>query len=158
MERNSETRERYDTHKHTCHVRLGQDSNAADRYRTKVPWTWFDTTTVRLVLRSLGAQVVHLKIDHGTQLLPWTSVACDETDTQRVSENWSREVTGKPQSKTSYLEDPGSIEDHPYWFMVDKIDLGKTFLPVLRLSTLSIISRVLHIHISFFPHNNAPSQ
>jgi len=56
MERNSETRERY--HTLICHVRLGQDSNATHRYRTKVPWIWFDTTALRLVFRSLGAQVV----------------------------------------------------------------------------------------------------
>jgi len=39
------------------------------------------------------------------------------------------EVNGKPQPKTSYLEDPSSIEDHLYGFMVDKNDVGKVFSP-----------------------------
>jgi hypothetical protein len=68
------------------------------------------------------------------------------------------EVTGKPQSKTSYLEDPGSIEDHLYGFMVDKNNLGKIFLPVPQLPTVSIISPLLYSDISFFPHNNASPQ
>jgi len=67
------------------------------------------------------------------------------------------EVTGKPQSKTSYLKDPGSVQD-PYGFMVDKNDLGKISLLMFRLSIVSIISQLLHIHILFFPHNNAPPQ
>lgn len=60
-------------------------------------------------------------------------------------------VTGKPQSKTSYLEAPGSIHDHLYGFMVDKNDLRKICLLGIQLSTISINTRILHTHISFFP-------
>jgi hypothetical protein len=83
--------------------------NAADRYRTKVPWTWFHTTTFRVVLRNLGTQLLHLNIDRRTQLLPWPSTASEETDIQRVSKNWTMKVTGKSQSRRTGFNPRPSI-------------------------------------------------
>jgi hypothetical protein len=41
--------------------------------------------------------MLHLKIDHGTKLMPWPSTARDATDTQPLSEKCLRYATSKPR-------------------------------------------------------------
>jgi hypothetical protein len=79
---------------HTRHGRLGRDRNAIDGQRTKVPWTWFCTRAVLLLL----SNVVHNchtwnMTARKTQLIPWPSAAWDAPDTWSLSENWQRDET-----------------------------------------------------------------
>jgi len=74
---------------HTRHVRLGWDSTATDGHQIKVPWTCFNTRTIRFSSSS--------KTDCRTLLIPWPSAACTQLITQPLYERWPRDATSWPR-------------------------------------------------------------